>query len=74
MYSIQFADLKAFVQFITGFPVPVGAIIVCFTDDEEAEAIVANTCGRQLTLSTLIEDVFMSALLAIVPGRQYTMP
>ena len=60
MYSIQFADLKAFVQFITGSPVPVGTIIVRFTDDE-AEAIVANTCGRQLTLSTLIEeDVFVS--------------
>lgn len=70
------AGLKAFIQFITGSPVPVGSIIVSFTDHEEVEAVVANTCGRQLTLSTLIEeeDVFVSALLAIVPGRQYTMP
>ena len=70
----HFADLKAFIQFITGSPVPVGTVLVSFTDDEHAQAIVASTCGRQLTLSTLIEDVFVSALLAIVPGRQYTMP
>lgn len=68
------AGLKAFIQFITGSPVPVGCIIASFTDHEEVEAVVANTCGRQLTLSTLIEDVFVSALLAIVTGRQYTMP
>ena len=73
MYSIQFADLKAFIQFITGSPVPVGTI-VRFIDHEETEAIVANACGRQLTLSTLIKEVSMLALLAIVSSRQYTMP
>ena len=70
-----FTDLKAFIQFITGCPVPVGEIAVVFTEDPCAEAIVANTCGRQLTLSSLIQEeaLFIPALLAVIPGRYYTM-
>ena len=44
-YCVPFVtDLKAFIQFVTGSPTPLGAIAVSFTDDQFAEA-VANTCG-----------------------------
>ena len=67
-------DLKAFIQFVTGCPVPVGNIAVTFT--QHPEAVAANTCGRQIVLSSLIqeEDLFIPAMLAIIPGRHYTMP
>ena len=45
-------DLKAFIQFVTGSPAPLGVIAVVFTEDHFAEAVVANTCGKQLTLSS----------------------
>ena len=66
----------ALIQFVTGSPVPVGSIGVQFTEHIEAEAVVASTCGRQLTLSSLIkeEDLFAPALLAIIPGHSYSMP
>ena len=53
-----------------------GEIAIVFTEDPCAEAVVANTCGRQLTLSSLIQEevLFTPALLAIIPGRYYTMP
>ena len=66
-------DLKAFIQFVTESPTPLGAIAVSFTDDHFAEAVVANTCGRQITLSSLIQEEELFTL-AIVPGRYYTMP
>ena len=67
--------LTAFVQFVTGSPV-VSSIVVMFNNSAEAEAISANTCGRQLTLSTLIRDkeVFVSAIAAVVPDTAFTMP
>ena len=67
-------DLKFFIQFVTGCPVLVGNIIVSFT--QHPEAVAANTCGRQIVLSSLIqeEDPFAPAILAIIPGRCYTMP
>ena len=68
--TILFIDLKAFIQFVTGCPVPVGNIAVTFTQHPEA-----NTCGRQIVLSSLIqEDLFIPAMLAIIPGHHYTMP
>ena len=69
------AGLTAFVQFVTGSPV-VGRMTVTFDGNAEAEAISANTCGRQLTLSTAILDkeIFASAMAAIVPNTSFTMP
>ena len=54
-------ELKAFLQFVTGAPVPVGKVFVTFDSDERAEALSANTCGRQLTLATHIheEEIFI---------------
>ncbi len=62
-------DLNAVVQFITG-SLPVipqqtlartGSIMVSFSRD--VDAISANTCGRQLTLSTDIPIKLFSILL-----------
>jgi hypothetical protein len=54
---------------------PCSNIVVSFTQHLEAVA-AANTCGRQIVLSSLIqeEDVFTPAMLAIIPGRCYTKP
>ena len=41
---ILFIDLKAFIQIVTGCPVPVGNIAVTFT--QHPEAVAANTYGR----------------------------
>ena len=43
---------------------------------QHSQAVAANTCGRQIVLSSLIqeEDLFAPAMLAIIPGRRYTMP
>ena len=63
-------------MFTTGCRVAVGKIAVSFVSNAGSEAIAANTCGRQITLSTHIKDkdMFISGLLAIIPGRYYTMP
>ena len=54
----------------------VGKIMISFDSSVGSEAIAANTCGRQITLSTHIKDknAFIQGLLAIIPGRYYTMP
>lgn len=69
------AELKAFINFITGLEFPVGTIAVRFASDVDAEGVTANTCGRQITLSTGIEDkdVFIIALKAIIPDNSFTM-
>ena len=73
--SVTLIDLKAFIQFVSGCPVPVGNIAVSFTQHPDSEAVAANTCGRQIVLSSLIqEDLFIPAMLAIIPGHRYTMP
>ena len=63
-------------MFITGCRVAVGKIMVSFVSGVGSEAIAANTCGRQITLSTHIKDkyIFIDGLLAIISGRYYTMP
>ena len=73
---MHLSDLKAFLMFITGCRVAVGKIAVSFVSSSGSEAIAVNTCGRQLTLSTHIKDkdIFVHGLLAIIPGRYYTMP
>ena len=70
------SDLKAFVCYVTGSPVPVGKIIISFAEGAEAEAIAANTCGRQLTLSSVIQDKqsFIAAMRAIIFDISFTMP
>ena len=69
-------ELKAFLQFVTGAPAPNGRIFVTFDDDKVANVISANTCGRQLVLSTAIsdEDVFMVAMKAVITDNTFTMP
>ena len=71
-----FTGLKPFIQFVTGSPIAVGSIAVTFDDSPDAEAISANTCGRQLTLSTAIQnkEIFIAAMTAIVPDTSFTMP
>ena len=63
-------------MFITDCRVAVGKIMVSFVSGVRSEAIAANTCGRQTTLSTHIKDkdIFIDGLLAIIPGRYYTLP
>ena len=40
---------------------------VSFTQYPDSEAVAANTCGRQIVLSSLIqEDLFIPAMLAII--------
>lgn len=70
-----FIELKAFLQFVTGAPAPNGRIFVTF-DDDETNVISANTCGRQLVLSTAIsdQDVFMVAMKAVITDDTFTMP
>lgn len=41
---------------MTGSPVAAGRIAVTFDESPDAEAISANTCGRQLILSTAIQN------------------
>lgn len=76
MCIVIFVELKAFLQFVTGAPVPVGKVFVTFDDDEQAEALSANTCGKQLTLCTCISDqhMFTSAMKAIISEETFTMP
>ena len=76
IYPHNVTDLKAFLQFITGCGIPIEKIVVAFVSHANSEAIAAKTCGRQITLSSLIkdEDLFITGLLAIIPGRCYTMP
>ena len=51
-------ELEAFVKHVTSSPYTKGnRIYVHFDSHRDAPAFVANTCGRQLTLSTLITDV-----------------
>ena len=61
-------DLQAFLKFVTGRPEPIGQVFVTFEDDEGADAISANTCGRQISLSTHIEEqsLFIAAIKALI--------
>jgi len=70
-----FIELKAFLQFVTGAPAPNGRIFVTFDDDDGTNVISANTCGRQLVLSTAIsdQDVFMVAMKAVITDDTFTM-
>lgn len=67
-------DLKGFLQFITGSTHATGSIAVVF-DSDGSEAIVAGTCGKQLTLSTKILDkgLFVSAITTLGKEMSYTM-
>ena len=42
----------------------------------EKVAIAANTCGRLLILSTYTQEkeVFLSAMVAVIPDTSFTMP
>jgi len=66
----------AILQFVTGVPAPVGRIFVTFGDNEGAEAIAVNTCGKQLVLSTHIveEDMFIATVKALIMDQTFTMP
>ncbi len=66
-------DLNAVVQFITGSQSTAGSIMVSFSRD--VDAISANTCGRQLTLSTHILDqtLFNTALKMVISENSFTM-
>lgn len=50
--------------------------MVTFAEAHVAEAIAANTCGRQLTLSSVIQDgqVFIDSMRAIISDTSFTMP
>jgi len=54
---------------VTGSPIAVGRMAITFDDDADSEAISANTCGRQLILSSSIQDkeVFIAAMIAVIP-------
>ena len=69
-------DLNAFLQFVTGSPYAIGKIGVTFEENDDAEAISANTCGKQLTLSANIceEGVFVAAMMAVIKEIIFTMP
>ena len=69
-------ELKAFIQFVTGTSVPNGKIFVTFDENEGANVISANTCGRQIVLFTAISDrdVFMVAMKAVITDDTFTMP
>ena len=43
-YSALHTDLKAFLQFTTRCPVPIGQVVITVEDDEGADVISANTC------------------------------
>lgn len=47
-----------------------------FDESNDAEAISANTCGKQLTLSTNIceKEVFATAMTAVIEEATFTMP
>lgn len=61
---------------MTGSPIAVGRMAITFDDDADSEAISANTCGRQLILSSSIQDkeVFIAAMIAVIPKVSFTMP
>ena len=67
---------NTFLQFVTGSPYAIGKIGVTFEENDDAEAISANTCGKQLTLSANIceEEVFVAAMMAIIEEITFTMP
>jgi len=71
-----FTGLKAFIQFVTGSPIAVGRMAVTFDDDADSEPISVNTCGRQLILSSSIQDkeVFIVAMTDVIPEVSFTMP
>ena len=54
----------------------IGKIGVTFEENDDAEALSVNTCGKQLTLSASIfeEEVFVAAMLAVIEEITFTMP
>ena len=76
MYMFVTVDLNAFLRFVTGSPYAVGMVVVMFEANDDAEAISANTCARQLSLSVKIheEDVFVAAMMAVIEEITFTMP
>lgn len=73
----MFADLKAFVFYVTGSPCLIDTLHVKFVSYEGAEAISVSTCSQRITISADIrggEEEFFSAMKAIIHGRTYTMP
>ena len=55
---------------------PNGRIFVAFDDNEGTNVISANSCGRQLVLSTNIsdQDVFTVGMKAVITDDTFTMP
>ena len=77
------AELKAFLEYVTGTTAVSGNTttqVFNSEGDHEMAAVVSNTCGRQLTLSTLIADettvgAGMKAVVGDCHNRHcFTMP
>jgi len=70
-----YKDLQAVLQFVTGSPAPIGQVFITFEDDEGADAISVNPCGRQLSLSTRIQDqrLFVSANNALIQDQDFAI-
>ena len=53
-----------------------GTLLSLFDTNDDGEAISANSCGKQLSVSTKIceGDVFITAMKAIIEEVTFTMP
>ena len=70
-------ELKELLRCATGSPYHKGnELCVKFHSQRDFAAFSFGTCGNQMTVSTLIpdEDSFNMGLMAVLPGRNFTMP
>ena len=70
-------ELKELLRCATGSPYHKGnELSVQFHSQPDLAAFSFGTCGNQMTVSTLIpdEDSFIMGLMAVLPGRKFTMP
>lgn len=77
MYVLLSSELKSVLQYITCVPAVEGnSIVVSFDTTVGAAGISANTCGRELKLSTFITDetLFLDEISAVIGPQDFTMP
>lgn len=83
MYISLIAELKAFLEYVTGTAAVSGnsiALVFHSEGDHQMAAVVSNTCGPQLTLSKLITDetTYVAGMKAVVGDCHnphcFTMP
>ena len=63
-------------QYITGMSTVAGNQVIVTFDHDPTAPIVANTCGRELRLSTSIENkqAFFQSMDTIIAEVDFTMP